>query len=160
MLDDIEWEDGILTLAIHDDEADGYLVVVYDDGKVNKVPMSQIIDKTRGNTYKMYAHKRPLFITPARRDAALLTAYEDDKGRQFLRLDDLSKMEDGKMLAAGNMLTDVEFSRLFYCEIVSQEFHDDLHRMHNLKRNSLGQQALTSYGTKEQTVLQRIGIEL
>ena len=61
------------------------------------------------------------------------------------------------MLAAGNMLTDVEFSRLFYCEIVSQEFHDDLHRMHNLKRNSLGQQALTSYGTKEQTVLQRIG---
>lgn len=160
VLDDIEWEDGILTLAIHDDEADGYLVVVYDDGKVNKVPMSQIIDKTRGNTYKMYAHKRPLFITPARRDAALLTAYEDDKGRQFLRLDDLSKMEDGKMLAAGNMLTDVEFSRLFYCEIVSQEFHDDLHRMHNLKRNSLGQQALTSYGTKEQTVLQRIGIEL
>lgn len=160
VLDDIEWEDGILTLAIHDEEADGYLVVVYEDGKVNKIPMAQIIDKARGNIYKMYAHKKPIFVTPARKDAALLTAYEDDKGRQFLRLDDLSRLEDGKMLAAGNLLTDVEFSRVFYCEIVGQEFHEDLHRMHNLKRNTLGQQALTGYGTMEQEVMRRIGIEL
>lgn len=108
----------------------------------------------------MYAHKRPLFITPARRDAALLTAYEDDKGRQFLRLDDLSRLEDGKMLAAGNTLTDVEFNKIFYCEIVAREFHDDLHRMHNLKRNTLGQQALTGYGVREQEVMRRIGIGL
>lgn len=160
VLDDIEWEDGILTLAIHDEESDGYLIVVYDDGKVNKVPMDQLTDKTRGNIYKMYAHKKPLFVTPVRKDAALLTAYEDDHGKQFLRLDDVETMEEGKMLSAGNTLTDVEFKELFYCEIIQKEYHEDLRRMHNLKRSSLGLQALTSYGKKEHDVLQRIGIEL
>ncbi len=108
----------------------------------------------------MYAHKKPLFVTPVRKDAALLTAYEDDHGKQFLRLDDVETMEEGKMLSAGNTLTDVEFKELFYCEIIQKEYHDDLRRMHNLKRSSLGLQALTSYGKKEHDVLQRIGIEL
>ena len=160
MLDDIEWEDGLLTLAIHDDEADGYVVVVYEDGKVNKVPVPQLLDKTRGHIYKMYAHKKPIFISPAKKDAAILTAYVDDKGKQFLRLDDLENLEDGKMLASGNTLTDVEFHQVFYCEIVDKEYIGDLRRMHNHKRTSLGFQALTSYGTQEQEALRRIGVQI
>ncbi len=157
VLDDIEWEDGLLTLAIHDDES--YIIVVYEDGKVNKVPVSQVLDKTRNHTYKMYAHKKAIFISPAKKDAALLMAYEND-GKQFLRLDDIGDMEDGKMLAAGETLTDVEFNKVFYCEIIDKEYHDDLRRMHNQKRSSLGFQALTGYGSPEQETMQRIGIQL
>lgn len=160
MLDDVEWEDGIITLAIHDDELEGSLIIVYEDGKVNRVPMSQLTDKSRGNFYKMYNHKKPIFICPARKDDALLTAYEDDHGKQFLRLDDVSNIEEGKMLSAGNTLTDVDFTKVFYCEMISKQHHDDLHRMHNLNRRSLGFQALTGYGLKEQEVMRKIGIEL
>ena len=160
MLDEVEWEDGILTLAIHDDELEGSLIVVYEDGKVNRIPMDQLTDKSRGSSYKMYAQSKPIFICPARKDDALLTAYEDDKGKQFLRLDDVSNIEEGKMLSAGNTLTDVGFSKIFFCEIISKEYHEELHRLHNLKRSSLGFQALTSYGQKEQEVMRKIGIEL
>ena len=160
MLDDVEWEDGIITLAIHDDELEGSLIIVYEDGKVNRVPMSQLTDKSRGNFYKMYNHKKPIFVCPVRKDDALLTAYEDDHGKQFLRLDDVSTIEEGKMLSAGSTLSDVDFTKIFYCEIIGKEHHDDLHRMHNLKRSSLGFQALTGYGLKEQEVMRKIGIEL
>jgi len=160
MLDDVEWEDGIITLAIHDEELEGSLIIVYEDGKVNRVPMSQLIDKSRGNYYKMYNHKKPIFVCPVRKDDALLTAYEDDHGKQFLRLDDISTIEEGKMLSAGNTLTDVDFTKVFYCEIIGKQYHDDLHRMHNHKRSSLGFQALTGYGLKEQEVMRKIGIEL
>ena len=160
MLDDVEWEDGIITLAIHDDELEGSLIIVYEDGKVNRVPISQLTDKSRGNFYKMYNHKKPIFICPARKDDALLTAYEDDHGKQFLRLDDVSNIEEGKMLSAGNTLTDVDFTKVFYCEMISKQHHDDLHRMHNLNRRSLGFQALTGYGLKEQEVMRKIGIDL
>ena len=160
MLDEVEWEDGILTLAIHDDELEGSLIVVYEDGKVNRIPMDQLTDKSRGSSYKMYAQSKPIFICPARKDDALLTAYEDDKGKQFLRLDDVSNIEEGKMLSAGNTLTDVGFSKIFFCEIIAKEYHEELHRLHNLKRSSLGFQALTSYGQKEQEVMRKIGIEL
>ena len=116
--------------------------------------MSQLTDKSRGNFYKMYNHKKPIFVCPVRKDDALLTAYEDDHGKQFLRLDDVSTIEEGKMLSAGSTL------KIFYCEIIGKEHHDDLHRMHNLKRSSLGFQALTGYGLKEQEVMRKIGIEL
>lgn len=160
MLDDVPWEDGIMTLAIHDEELNGSLVIVYEDGEVNRVPMNQLIDKTRGASYKMYNGKKPIFICPVRKSDALLTAYEDDRGKQYFRLDDVSTIEEGKMLSEGKTLTDVEFARIFYCEIVSQEYHEDLHRMHNLKRSSLGFQAMSGYGAKEMNVLRNIGITL
>ena len=160
MLDDVEWDDGIITLAIHDDELEGSLIVVYEDGKVNRIPMSQLTDKVRGSIYKMYNYKKPMFVSPVRKDDALLTAYEDDKGKQFFRLDDVSTIDEGTMRSAGNTLTDVDFSKVFFCEIVPKEYHTDLKRMHNLNRRSLGFQALTGYGQKEQEVMRKIGIEL
>lgn len=162
VLDDIAWEDGIITLAIHDDELDGILVLVYEDGRVNRVPMSQFADKPRGSRYKMYSHEKPIFVCPAHKDDALLTAYEDDKGRQFLRLDDVSVIEEGKMLSKGSTLTDVDFDRVFCCEIVRKNYHADLKRMHNQKRSSLGFPllSLTAYGQTEREVLMKIGLDL
>lgn len=160
MLDDVEWEDGLLTLAIHDNELDGYLIIVYEDGCVNRVPMAQLTDKTRGNTNKMFDGKKPFFICPAKKDDALLTAYKDDKGKQYFRLDDVANIEEGKMQSAGNTLTDVDFSKLFLCEIIGKQYHLDLQRMHNQKRTMLGFQAATIYGLKERIAMQKIGIKL
>lgn len=159
VLDDVPYEDGLITLAIQDEEKDGSMVFVYDDGKVNKVPISQIADKTIGNSYKMYQLKKPIFVSPAKKGDALLTAYEDDKGKQYLRLDDLSLLPDSRMMDAGATLTDIEFRRVLFCEIVDSQYHDSLKRMHNQKRTTLGMQALTSYGMPEQEVLKIIGIE-
>ncbi len=136
--DDIEWEAGILTLAIHDDEVDGSLILAYEDGRVNRVPISQLIDKTRGNIYKMYAHKSPVFVCPARKDAAVLTAYCDDKGRKHARLDDVENIEEGKMLSAGTLLTDVSFENLYACEIINPDCFAELKRLRNHKRTSIG----------------------
>ena len=160
MLDSIEWEDGIITLAIHNDELDGSLIIVYEDGCVNRVPIDQLTDKRRGSTYKMHGSKKPTFICPAHKDDALLTAYEDDKGKQYVRLDDIETIDEGKMISAGNKLSDVDFTRVFHCEIIAKAHHEDLKRMHNMKRTTLGFQALTAYGQREQEVLAKIGISL
>lgn len=160
LLTDLDWNEGILELAVNDDETDGSLVIVYDDGSVNKVPIAQLTDKTPGKTYKMYNQKRPIFISPARKDAALLTGYEDDRGRRFLRLDDIALIDDGKMLSSGNRLTDVEFDDVFFCEVIGHEHVEELRRMHNLKRSSLGFQAPTAYGQPEHDTLLRLGLSL
>lgn len=157
VLDDVPWSDGILTLALHDE--DESLVIVYEDGNINRVPLSQLVDKTREKTFKMY-DKKPLFVCPVRSDDALLTAYVDDKGKQYLRLDDVQNIEEGKMQSLGQKLTVVEFDKLFFCEVIKKEFHEDLKRMHNMKHTTLGCQALTSYGAREQEAMRKIGIEL
>ena len=157
VLDSVDWEDGLLTMAVHDDEADGYLVVAYSDGRVNRVPMAQVTEKKRGSANKMYADSKPLFVSPARKDDVLLTAYEDDKGRRFFRLDDLSRLDDGKMQAAGQTLTDVEFSRMFFCEIVDKGVAAGLKRMYNMKRCYLGVQITSGYSDPETALLKRVG---
>ncbi len=144
VLDEVDYEDGLLTLAVHNDEKDGWLVLAYADGRVNKVPMSQVVEKVRGTVNKMYSDEKPVFVSPAKKDAALLTAYEDERGRICLRLDDLQPMPDGKMLAAGQTLVDVGFKRMVLCDVIDRKYIADLKRLHNLKRSSLGQSVLSN----------------
>ncbi len=160
VLDEVEWEDGLLTLAIHEDEEDGYLVIVYEDGLVNKVPISRLLEKPRGKRYKMCSQKKPIFMSPAKKDAALLIAFDDDHGKQFFRLDDLANMADGIMQSTGQTVSDVEFHQVLLCEIVDQEYIGSLQRMHNMKRTFLGFQALTEYASQEQEAMRKIGIEI
>ena len=161
VLDGVDYEDGLFTLAVHNDERDGYLVVAYADGRVNKVPMSQIVDKAHGTVNKMYPDENPVFVSPAKKDAALLTAYEDERDRICLRLDDLQSMPDGKMLAAGQTLVDVGFKRMALCDVVDRKYIAELKRLHNLKRISLGQCVLSNSMKSELELLSgTLGIDL
>lgn len=160
LLEDVEWDEGLLTLAIHDDERDGYIVIVYEDGEVLKVPMAQIFKKSPGSRHKMLPDKRPVFISPARPDDALLTAYYDDRGKTFVRLDDLSNIPETKINQHGDKLTDVEFEKVYTCDIVHSSDHEALRRLHNLKRTTLGFQASNSYGNEEKQHLAQLGISI
>ncbi len=160
VIEDVDWADSILTLAIQEDERDGFLVIAYDNGKVNRVPISQIIDKTPGKIYKMFADRKPLFVSPAPKDAALLSAYLDDKGHRYYRLDDIQYIAEGKMMQAGDRLTDLEFTRMYACEIIPKSAHESLKRLHNQKPTTLGMPVLTDYGSPEQEVLRNLGVEL
>lgn len=158
-LDDVEWDDGLLTLAIHEDEKDGNLIVVYEDGEVSRIPMSKILKKNTKVRHKMVAGKRPVFISPARRNDALLTVY-NDRGKRYVRLDDISDIEEGKMNAVGSRLTDVNVGEFNCCEIVSPEYHKSLKRMHNMNRKSLGFPVAGSYGNEETRLIESLGIKL
>ncbi|MDE6794892.1 MAG: hypothetical protein K2J63_06260, partial [Muribaculaceae bacterium] len=154
-----EWDDGLLTLAIHEDEKDGNLIVVYEDGEVSRIPMSKILKMTANVRHKMVAGKRPIFVSPARRNDALLTAYQD-RGKRYLRLDDISSIEESKMNAKGSTLTDVIFENFKGCEIISPEHHKALKRLQNRPRTTLGFQASGVYGAEELKILSDLGIEL
>ena len=160
VLDDIDYPDGILTLAVHEDETDGSLIVAYGNGMVNRVPMSQICDKTRGSRNKMYADECPMFVSPAKKSDVLLSVCKDDKDKVYFRLDDIATIPEGKMLSAGQLLTDVKFEKMMFYELIG---HDDavaIKRLYNLKRSTLGVQVLSSYFGKEKQQLEKAGIDL
>lgn len=160
VLDDIDYPDGILTLAVHEDETDGSLIVAYGNGMVNRVPMSQICDKTRGSRNKMYADECPMFVSPAKKSDVLLSVCKDDKDKVYFRLDDIATIPEGKMLSTGQLLTDVKFEKMMFYELID---HDDavaIKRLYNLKRSTLGVQVLSSYFGKEKQQLEKAGIDL
>ncbi len=155
----MEWDEGILTLAIHEDEKDGHLVVVYDNGEVIRVPMSKVLRMPMNVRHKMLTGRRPVFVSPARKNDAILTVYYDKSGKRYLRLDDLTAIEEGKLTTKGSKLTDVEFDSFKCCEIIEGSSHKELKRLYNLKRTSLGFQASNAYGKEELKELDKLGIK-
>ena len=157
-MDEENWDEGWLTLAVHDREEKGSLLMVYEDGTVNRVPMDLCLEKVRNKHFKRYNERTPLFFCPVAAGDALLTAYLDDHGNRFFRLDDIDRIPEGKMLSAGNKLVRPEFKQFVFCEVIPAGQLGGLEKFHNLKDTTLGH-SLDVHYEKERKILSNLGIK-
>lgn len=96
-----------LTLAIYDEEAqDGNLILGYDDGTVNKVPVRELLRFVDYREYLRFTGAKLLFATIATDDDALISVNKEDnsKGRIMVRVDALSNIESGRLQDKGQRL--------------------------------------------------------
>lgn len=107
-----------LVLAIHENEAKGYIICVYDDGLVCKVPIPEILDKTEGNEYNRLTSKRLVFACPATKQDSLMSILTSAKGDKYIRFDEIPTLCDGKMTDPGESLTETSYAEALQFEIV------------------------------------------
>ena len=157
VMDEENWDEGWLTLAVHDREEKGSLLMVYEDGVVNRVPMELCLDKIRNKHFKRYNERTPLFFCPVAPGDALLMAYRDDHGNRFFRLDDIDRIPEGKMLSAGNKLVRPDFEQVVFCEVIPAGQFGGLEKFYNLKDTTLGH-SLDVHYEKERNILSNQGI--
>lgn len=157
VMDQENWDEGWLTLAVHDREEKGSLLMVYEDGVVNRVPMELCLDKIRNKHFKRYNERTPLFFCPVAPGDALLMAYRDDHGNRFFRLDDIDRIPEGKMLSAGNKLVRPDFEQVVLCEVIPAGQFGGLEKFYNLKDTTLGH-SLDVHYEKERNILSKLGI--
>jgi len=157
VMDEENWDEGWLTLAVHDREEKGSLLMVYEDGVVNRVPMELCLDKIRNKHFKRYNERTPLFFCPVAPGDALLMAYRDDHGNRFFRLDDIDRIPEGKMLSAGNKLVRPDFEQVVLCEVIPAGQFGGLEKFYNLKDTTLGH-SLDVHYEKERNILSKLGI--
>lgn len=157
VMDQENWDEGWLTLAVHDREEKGSLLMVYEDGVVNRVPMELCLDKIRNKHFKRYNERTPLFFCPVAPGDALLMAYRDDHGNRFFRLDDIDRIPEGKMLSAGNKLVRPDFEQVVLCEVIPAGQFGGLEKFYNLKDTTLGH-SLDVHYEKERNTLSNLGI--
>ncbi len=163
LLEEINWREGLLTLALHEQERDGSLVLVYEDGEVQRVMMTDILKAKPSARNNMRTDKRPIFICPAKKTDALLIIYRDSKGTSVMRLDDVSSSKSSfkpvKMTEHGDAYPDTNIDEIFACEIIPAEHHEQFKPMHNMLRNS---SYLTNhyYGDSIRKGLTALGIAL
>jgi len=158
VMDEENWDEGWLTLAVHDREEKGSLLMVYEDGVVNRVPMELCLDKTRNKHFKRYNERTPLFFCPVAPGDALLMAYRDDHGNRFFRLDNVDRIPEGKMLSAGNKLVRPDFEQVVFCEVIPAGQFGGLEKFYNLKDTTLGH-SLDVHYEKERNILSNLGIK-
>ena len=112
------WEDFPLCLGIHESEENAFLIVVYEDGCVCRVKMSDILGHTAARIHKMRNESKPAFICPATLDDTLVSFIKDSKNNIHVRIDDIEKLQEGSMKDSGNTLHDLQSGIIVQNEIV------------------------------------------
>lgn len=130
IIDEDDWQDYPLKLAIHEDETDDNLLLVYTDGYVSKIPLRDLLKKNRNNFYKRYNEKDLVYATIAADRDIIATILTNKSEQQRLRLDNVDHLDDDTLRGGGQQLTSV-LQSLDYCEVVSPQAVEP----YNLRRN-------------------------
>ncbi|MGM9713264.1 MAG: helix-turn-helix domain-containing protein [Prevotella sp.] len=141
------WEPGLLTLAVYDEDADGYLVLAYDNGYVAKVPMDEILRFDDRTTYSRYSDANLIFASIAHDDDALMSVTEEGKGaagRTMLRIDSLTGIEEAKLGDYGGRFYNEGLARrVIQIDIIPCEMKDIFVNVLDKDKRSLGLPART-----------------
>ena len=112
------WENDALTIAVHDQEKEGYLVCVYDDGSACRVPLDEIFDKNENYEYSRTTAKRLVFASPASETDSLMSVLTNSKGEQYIRFDAIETLVVGRMTDCGAPVTNTVYEKAVQFEIV------------------------------------------
>lgn len=112
-----------LTLAIHADEENAWLVLGYADGGLVRIPMKHVLDKDNYKELKLSAESELVFATIANEDDAILTFTADRNGDRSMRLDSVRAISEGSSLQArGECLVKDKFERLVNFEVLTERY--------------------------------------
>ena len=125
VLDNETYDEYMLTLAVHPNETEGYLLMVYEDAKVGKVPMSRILDKDQGKKYNRFNEVQLAFACPVGDDDVLFQTYEY-KGDTYYRIQDVSTIEEVNIGDPGQHLFDVPFDRISKIDVIPSDRKHEL----------------------------------
>ena len=133
--DDYCEDDYKLELAIHDDEQEHWLILVYENGAVSKVSISKLLQKEKGHVFRRYFAKKLIYASIAQDSDELVSGLIDIRDSKRIRYDDISNIPEANMQDAGTTMCDTEYKGVHYIEIVP---HIEKGVALNPKRQDLG----------------------
>ena len=110
-----------LTLVVHDDERAGFLAMVYEGGKVVRVPMKEILEKSNGQVYNYGDRQRLVFACPIMPGQALLLVMRDGKNNFVYRAERIDRLLQDNINSSGETLFDIDFNGVSCCEIIAAD---------------------------------------
>ena len=152
------WDETLLSLAVRNDEKTGFIVLVYKSGRVIKVPVSELLDKTCRKVYKRNNADELVFACPALADDALLTIVKDSNDNDCYRLDDVQNIRTGNMADKGEPMTSIYTKQVSVCEIIPKEHIPDMKKIHNLRDTNLGNMLTEEWAPREMNAMRKLGI--
>lgn len=146
-----------LALTINEEETTGYLVSVYENGKVCRVAMKEILEKNYFTSYK-HVDEKMIFACPASEDDYLLTTLRDENGFMFYRTDKVEALQRTRITDSGVLMHPILKYEVVYAEIIPARLAQYCKATPG---KALGISALTGTGPKLREDLNReLGIEI
>lgn len=119
VLDEDDWQDYRLKLAVHEDEEEGWLILVYESGRVCKVSVEELLQRERGRVFKRNADEKLIFASIATNADSVCVGFIDGKNNRYVRFDDVERFGQSKMQGDGTLPMDVPNSGVHYVEVIA-----------------------------------------
>lgn len=136
----IDEENDRLVLAVSEEEADGYLLLVYEGEYAIKVKMSELIAKNRNTVMSHYSDKKLVFASPVSAGAGLYSMHSNTKNTLYERVTPIDKILQGSMGTMPERIMDCVSVNSLIWEIVKEnnmsDFTDILST--EMKRTQIG----------------------
>lgn len=110
-------EDYSLSLVIADEETGGYLVQAFDNGKVCRVAMKEILEKNNFTAYNRVQDKL-VFACPAMEGDFLFTVLRDDHGIVYYRTDKVDTLYKTRITDDGELFSSTLTYEIIYADII------------------------------------------
>lgn len=146
-------------IAIHESEARGYLICVYEDGHVVKVPMSEILDKIDRQAYNILTDTPLKFVCPASDTDSLMSVLTSSKNERYIRFDEVNVIEEGKMGEMGEFITNTPFQDCIQFDVVPTSILNEHDIILNHKK-SIGGYTKTGEGARGVLLMTQIGLKV
>ena len=132
--------DARLTLPIYDDDSDGYLIYVYENGYANRVAVSTLLSKKPDYEYAnaMFGQSSLLFAALARPDDTLYLKVSSKSG-EYLRTLSLKTIKLNTDLSLrGTALYTVPFGRIVQIDLLNKEQAREVENIRSETPTTLG----------------------
>ncbi|WP_448777937.1 RNA-binding domain-containing protein [Bacteroides congonensis] len=153
-------DNAILTLAINESEADGSLLLCYDNAYVNRVPLRILLQKKRDYAYKNGVNKdmRLIFATIENGEPYILCC-TNKQGNDYFKLVTIEKIKQNTDLTLkGTPLFSYDFGEVTRWEVIPETEADKLKKLVCDKLQYQGVAIHAETITAEREVLETLGI--
>ncbi len=154
---DEDWNTYDLQLAVHEGEENGWLVMVYRDGYISKVPVKELLDKDDNATYKRYADAEIVFASIVTDADTVAIGVGDSKGNHYMRFDDVANVSEDKMQGHGISTISTPHNGVYYCDTLPISAVQDTSLKRNVNDKQLGVSLKTNYGQDVRKLFPKIG---
>ena len=154
---DEDWNMYDLQLAVHEGEENGWLVMVYRDGYISKVPVKELLDKDDNATYKRYADAEIVFASIVTDADTVAIGVGDSKGNRYMRFDDVANVSEDKMQGHGITTISTPHNGVYYCDTLPISAVQDTSLKRNVNDKQLGVSLKTNYGQDVRKLFPKIG---
>lgn len=152
-------DNAILTLAIHADEVGGALLLCYENGYVNRVPLKILLQKKREYVYKNGVNKESklMFATIENGEPGVLVRTFRQKN-EYLKMFPLAKVKQNMDLALkGTPLFSYDFGKTISWEVIPEMESEKLQKLYNDNPAHQGFTTTSETITKERELLEVMG---
>lgn len=113
--------DGALCLGCDDNDAEAFLVIVWEDGTITRIPLCNFFNISEWQMMDINNHLRIVFATIAREDDLLMFYYRSGL-HNYLRFDSVSNLCRVNSFAQyGKTVTDSRVDKVIACDLLSIE---------------------------------------